>query len=143
MRNEEKFFLPSPRRGERGKNFSAFSTAWRTRKKILRLPHGVANEEKKFSAFSTVWRTRKKIFRLPSPKVGKPPAQKSSFSETCCKTSKMRGHEGDGRCKDEIGEEDEKVRRFPSLARQHELITKIFGKTDEIIYFWAGKQDSK
>ena len=116
MGNEEKFFLPSPRRGERGK---------------------------KFSAFPTVWRTRKKIFRLPSPKVGKPPAQKSSFSETCCKTSKMRGHEGDGRCKDEIGEEDEKVRRFPSLARQHELITKIFGKTDEIIYFWAGKQDSK
>ena len=62
MRNEEKFFLPSPRRGERGKKFSAFPTVWRTRKKffrllhgvadeekIFRLPHGVANEEKNFS----------------------------------------------------------------------------------------------
>ena len=68
MRNEEKFFLPSPRRGERGKKFSAFPTVWRTRKKIFCLPHGVANEEKIFSP-SPRRGGRGKNFS-PSPRCG-------------------------------------------------------------------------
>ena len=70
MRNEEKFFLPSPRRGERGKNFSAFSTAWRTRKKIFCLLHGVANEEKNFQPSPRCGGRGKKFFAFPVLKLG-------------------------------------------------------------------------
>ena len=70
MRNEEKFFLPSPRRGERGKKFSAFPTVWRTRKKIFRLLHGVADEEKNFSPSPRRGGRGKKFFAFPVLKLG-------------------------------------------------------------------------